>query len=303
MKYILLFLLAFCCRAVAVRADEPAAATHTPAAVFPRPDGRPKIFSNGHIGMLWTPSGGGHEPDMTTIHGGLGILLPGGGNGLFEKSFFALTPILSYTHIEWPEAVCFPDALYTASLPVTWRKSLNGEWSLMLTLSPTYAADGHASNDAFRCNAIAGATWMPNEKWKLLLGLAYMDRADIPVLPLAGATYTPNDDWTLELVIPQPRASRRLNSLSSARREIWMYLGAGFGEGSWAVDSVENQDDLAMFKGYSVLLGVEALDQSSKARWVAELAWLFNREIEFDRRTQPDIDLDDTFSIRLRYSF
>ncbi len=251
------------------------------------------------VGGSWTPDRGDDGAGITEFKFGLTVACPAPKFKPFTNSFFLFSPNFTYTNVRWSGSeaapIDFPENLYGAGLSVTWMKPLNERWSIMANASPGYAGDGKANRDNVRCTAMFGATWTPNKKWKVLMGVAYLNRSDIPVLPFGGFTYMPNDDWKFECMAPQPRIARRLTYHSTLKLERWVYLGGG----TWAID-IDGQNDLAMYREYSVLLGYESNNKFRSFQWNAEVAFLFGREMQFEYDTQPNRKLGNALALRLR---
>ena len=150
---------------------------------------------------------------------------------------------------------------------------------------------------------MARMNWTANSRWKMVFGVIYLDRSDISVLPFGGFVYTPNDDWRFELMAPQAKIARRLNAFSGLDCERWVYLGGGFDGGTWAIESRNQQADIAMYREYTVCLGYESLRKSRHFKWNAEIGYLFGRKMEFDRNTQPQFKPDDSMVLQLKGSF
>ncbi|MCL2348733.1 MAG: DUF6268 family outer membrane beta-barrel protein [Planctomycetaceae bacterium] len=212
-----------------------------------------------------------------------------------------MTPNFGYTSAQWDGPQKFPSSLYTAGLNVGWMKPVNERWTLMANVMPHWASDGQATQDAVRCPLMAGMTWTPNRQWKVMFGAIYLDRSDIAVLPFGGLVWTPNDDWRFELTAPQARISRRLN-ISTSEFQRWGYVGGGFGGGTWAVESVNHQSDVAMFREYSVVLGYECVKTNSYT-WGAEIGYLFGRRMDFDRNTQSRFEPNDSLMLQAKFSY
>ena len=256
-----------------------------------------------NVGGAWTPGADSDDLGLVEFKLGVACALPAPKFSPFTNSFFVLTPNFSYTNIHWNANEFFPSGLYNAGLSVMWMKPLNEHWSLMVNASPSYAGDGNADDETVRCPVIFGATWTPNAKWKVVFGVAYLDRSDIPAIPFGGFSYMPNKDWKFECMAPQPRIARRLAAWSGSSAERWAYLGIGFGGGTWAIASIGNQTDLAQYREFSVLLGYEFLSKVGLLKWNAETAFLFGREMQFKHHTQPNRQLGNSIALRLRASF
>ena len=256
-----------------------------------------------NVGGAWTPGADGNDLGLTEFRLGVACALPAPKFPPFTNSFFILTPNFAYTNVRWNVPERFPDNLYNGGLSVMWMKPLNEKWSLMLNVAPSYAGDGRASNETVRCPVIFGATWTPDAKWKVVFGIAYLHRSDIPAIPFGGFSYMPNDDWKFECMAPQPRIARRLTAWCGPKADRWTYLGCGFGGGTWAMTSVNDRNDLAQYREFSILLGYEFISKAHLLKWNAETAFLFGREMQFKEHTQPNRKLGNSLALRLRASF
>ena len=256
-----------------------------------------------NIGAAWTPGADKDDLGLTEFRLGTACALPAPKFGALANSFFILTPNFSYTNVHWNGNELFPNNLYNAGLSIMWMKPLNGKWSLMLNVSPSYAGDGKATDETVRCPAVFGVTWTPSGKWKIIFGVAYLDRSDIPAIPFGGFSYMPNDDWKFECMAPQPRIARRLTAWCGPNADRWLYLGAGFSGGTWAVESVDDRSDQAQYREFSAHLGYEFIGKTTLLKWNAETAFLFGREMQFRHHTQPNHRLNNSIALRLRASF
>ena len=256
-----------------------------------------------NAGGAWTPGADRNDLGLAEFRLSVAFALPAPQFPPFTKSYFVLTPNFAYTNINYRGDEFLPDNLYNAGLSMMWMKPLDERWSLMTSISPSYAGDGKATGEAIRCPAMLGATWTPNVRWKIVFGVAYLDRSDIPAIPFGGFTYMPNEDWKFEGMVPQPRIARRLSGWSGPGADRWAYLGIGFGGGSWAVETAANRTDFAQYREYAVLLGYEFISKVGNLKWNAETAFLFGRETQFEHGTLPNREHGNSLALRLRTSF
>jgi hypothetical protein len=116
-----------------------------------------------------------------------------------------------------------------------------------------------------------------------MLGAAYLDRDDIPILPMAGLVWTPDEDTRLEVTLPRPRLARRLCwDEAWAGPGAWVYLAGELGGGAYAVRRSAGFDDEMTLRDFRLLFGVE---RKGEGGWngCAEIGYAFGREIEFER--------------------
>ena len=105
---------------------------------------------------------------------------------------------------------------------------------------------------------------------------------------------------------PQLRVMRRCHYFRSTlpnetASTHWAYVGIGFGGGTWAFESVGKRADVADYKEYSVVLGLES-ERKERFSWKAEFGYVFGRKMEFDNNTLRKFDIDDSILFRLTLS-
>lgn len=258
-----------------------------------------------NLGLSWIPGDGSDGLGMTRFN--IDATFPFAApqtHSYLRSSYFMLTPKFEFTSVDWKRDTTFPDSLYDVGLGFSWFKPINDRWSFMAGATPRWSSDGKESSGSVRCSAMFGLNWTPNDRWKVLLGIAYLDRDDdLDFIPYAGFVWTPNDDWRIEMTLPQARVAKRLRTASCHEMsEKWAYLGFRFGGGNWAIRSRDHRADMATYREYSFLLGYESVKRH-RCTLNLEVAYTFGREMEFDKRTQPDFEPDDSVSLRARLTF
>jgi hypothetical protein len=125
----------------------------------------------------------------------------------------------------------------------------------------------------------------------LVFGVDYLDRGDIKLLPVAGLIWTPNTQRRFELVFPRPRA---VFQLSDHHR---LYVAGELGGGTWAIERMNFENDLATYRDLRVCIGVECVDKGGE-RSALEIAYLFDRRLEYTSGL-GNMRLDDAIMLRL----
>src|SRR5690606_12700948 len=90
----------------------------------------------------------------------------------------------------------------------------------------------------------------------LSLGVVYLDRDDIPLLPVAGFTWTPSPQWQIDINFPRPRIARRIDKRGGLS-ESWVYTAVGLGGNTWAVERADGSDDVLTMRDYQWIFGWE----------------------------------------------
>ncbi|MGL6225753.1 MAG: hypothetical protein ACRC10_03895 [Thermoguttaceae bacterium] len=219
-----------------------------------------------------------------------------------QMTLLSVTPNFKYTNLHYEGSGYLPNSLYTGGVTTGLFGIVNERWKLMANVMPKYSGDGQSNYRSLVCPAMLAAIWTPNEKWNVTVGVIYLDRSDIPILPIGGAIYTPHEDWRFELTAPQVNIARRLNAYCSSREQNWLFIGGGFSGSSWSITSVNDQSDYAMSREYVIKTGWEHT-RTDLYKVTTDVAYVFGRQIQFDRQTQATIKPSDSLALRLTVSF
>ena len=201
--------------------------------------------------------------------------------------------------LDGPIRTDLPPRLYTAQFDFRWFGQVATPVFYELAFMPAIFTDGeNVGSDALRLQARGVGYLAFSEQTQLVLGLTYLDREDFPVLPVVGVIHSPRDDLKLELVFPKPRVLKRVAVAPDA--ETWAYVVGELGGGSWAIERQNGQDDIANYRDYRLLFGLE---RKRTDRWTAaiEAGYVFERELEYERG-RGDFGPDNTVLLRLALS-
>jgi hypothetical protein len=194
--------------------------------------------------------------------------------------FIRLTPRFAWHSLNGPSVPDVVSNLYEVDLTTTVFLPAGDRWSFMVAAAPgVYSDFDNMSSSAIRIvgRGLGFYQWSPD--LKLMVGVTYLDRQDIKVLPAIGLVYTPDPDHKYDLSFPRPRVSVRY--MNDGVRERWWYIGADLGGGSWAVRRENGDDDTLTYRDYRLLLGWEQREaQAFKFRM--EAGYAFNRSIEYE---------------------
>ena len=132
------------------------------------------------------------------------------------------------------------------------------------------------------------------------IGVEYFDRVQLKLLPAFGVYMAPNPNIRWDLYFPRTKLAHRLPNLGDF--EVWGYLGAEYGGGSWAIDRRDGSSDQADINDVRSFLGFEWMGPRRRTGFL-ELGYVFEREIVY--RSDPDnqLDLEDAFMLRSGVAF
>ncbi len=239
-------------------------------------------------------------------------LAPGGARGLGANTIdlsavlaaplvpsqppFLITPRFSAHFLDGPTVTDLPPRVYDTALEFRWLRPLNDYWTADLAVAPGYYSDfDNNSSQAVRVTGRAVGIYKWSPTVTVALGVVYLDREDVSLLPAAGLIWKPNDDVNIELIFPRPRAAKRISQVMDAA--WWTYVAGEFGGGSWAIERASGVDDVATDRDFRAILGVERKKiDGGGLRF--EVAYVFGRKIEYLSEMPPDVSLDDTVMLR-----
>ncbi len=134
--------------------------------------------------------------------------------------------------------------------------------------------------------------WRLSPQWEMLVGLDYLDRDDISLLPVAGFIWRPTDYLKLETVFPRPRFAVRVMDT-----EQWLYVAGELGGGTWAIERGDRTNDNATYRDLRLLLGWESATTEHLTS-AFEIGYVFVRDLSY-RSGDGDYDPPDGFLLRL----
>lgn len=210
-----------------------------------------------------------------------------------------INPSGGVVFLDGPNRTDLPPRLYTTQLEFKWFGQIATPVFYELAFMPALFTDGdNTGSDALRLQGRGVGYLAFSEQTQAVLGATYLDREDVPILPVFGVIHSPKDGVKFELVFPRPRIAERVNSGDYG--ETWAYIQGELGGGSWAIERKNGRDDIASYRDYRLMLGLE---QRNTPDWTAavEAGYVFGRALEYESG-RGDYDPDDTFLLRIALS-
>jgi hypothetical protein len=213
------------------------------------------------------------------------------------------TPFYGLHLADGPKLPDLPAELHDIYLDVNWIFNVKpdpGEWSAHLAVRPGLFSDFQQDHDgAFRLQARGLVIYRYSETLTFVAGGQWLDREDVPFLPLGGIIYTPDENTSIELLSPRSKLAKRVAWCGGC--STWAYLAAEFGGESWAIERTSGLSDQAAYSDLRLMLGLERKSDLGPMAFV-EAGWVFNRHLEYESGT-PDFDPDDAFLLRAGIGF
>jgi hypothetical protein len=211
-----------------------------------------------------------------------------------------ITPGYAVHFLDGPRVSDVPARLYDTYVQFRWLHKLSPRWSADLSVTPGVFSDFEQSSDeALRITGHFGAMWDWTPMAKIALGVAYLDREDLRILPFAGIIWEPTPDLKLELMVPRPMIAKRIYWTGELGEEVqdWLYLAGELGGGSWAIRRESGINDVLTYGDLRVILGLERRVLFG-VDCRLEVAYVFARKVEYESPT-PSFTPSGTVMVRL----
>ena len=163
-----------------------------------------------------------------------------------------------------------------------------------------YSDFDNTSSDAIRLTGKFLGWRRVNPYTVAKLGIEYLDRVDVKILPAVGVYLTPNPDLKLDLYFPKSKLSHRLPNLGDL--EVWGYVGGEYGGGSWAIERADGSRDQVDINDVRAVIGVEWIGRRRNTGYL-EFGYAFNRELVFRSNALDQLQLEDTLLISSGIAF
>jgi hypothetical protein len=244
---------------------------------------RPFSYNAAQSSTAWLP-GGDDEFGIVSLEnlGVIGVGQPSGMAAGFGVHF-----------LDGPVRTEMPPRLFDFSMGYQRREWLWPDigWDFLFRVGAYSDFEGSAKDGVrFPGHAVTFLRLTPSLTW--LLGIDYLDRDDISLLPVFGAAWSPSDDVRLDLAFPRPSLAVRVMDSTT-----WLYLAGELGGGTWAIERDEAWDDNATYRDLRLVFGIETLEQDGSGS-ALELGYVFDRELEY-RSGLGDYSPEDCLMIRL----
>ena len=231
-------------------------------------------------------------------------------NATFAVPFFyntesplLVTPGFAVHYFEGPVTLAalgpdLPPRVYDAYLDLGWQPLitpwLTGDLGIR---TGVYSDFEEFNSSSFRIMGRALGLLAFTPTTQVALGIIYLDRNDVKLLPAGGVIWRPNPDTRYDILFPNPKLAHRMSDIGTM--ELWWYVGGEYGGGAWTVQRVGPPpfSDAIDYNDIRVILGLEWILQRG-LRGHFEIGYVFDREIVFVGGPPANFKPDDTVMLR-----
>ncbi len=231
---------------------------HEPVVVLDDPESSPARPSGNGRGVLqsvqltatWVPPLNEGDFGFTDLESSLmlGFPMP------TVESPLLVTPAFAVHYLNGPDSPDLPPRLYSTGSEFRWLRPITQFLIADVAVGVGYYSDFETDSDeAIRITGRGLGIYKWSDTTTVALGVAYLDRDDVAILPVAGIIWAPTPEWYFELVVPRPKISRRLYHDGTIRElEYWGYVAAEFGGGQWAIATDDGGSDVLVLTDYRI---------------------------------------------------
>ncbi|GAB5407214.1 MAG: hypothetical protein Aurels2KO_54450 [Aureliella sp.] len=230
-------------------------------------------------------------------------------NFLFSDQPLYLMPTFSLHQWDGPKppsSADLPALAYSAFLDTGWQSDpariLGAELGLRVGMFSDFDT---ATSDSLRVMGRAIGRIRVTPRATVKLGVLYLDRNRIKLLPAGGLLWQPNPDTRFDLFFPEPKLAHYLSTIGNS--DTWWYVGGYYGGGSWTVQRRAGGKESIDINDLRLVLGLEwgRNDQMRQGRrnGFCEIGYVFDRELLYRESPLDNMDLQDTIMFRVGFGY
>lgn len=241
----------------------------------------------------WLPRNGGGGISFIDADANATLAVPVPMPG--DKSFLLVTPDAETHFVDGSDADPLPHQLYVASMLIQFLGQLPDNILFDVGAAPTWATDTKDTSQNWRSAVYVAFGYRFSQTFAFGLGVGWLDRRDIGLIPIGGVIWVPNPDLRFELYPPKPRIEYCI--CHAAGHDDWLYAGGELGGGQWAFEHPDGTHDIVSYYDWRALLGIERRSTCGGLGGMVELGYVFGRHLEFASNI-PTEDPPNTFLVR-----
>ena len=263
----------------------------------------PRVLERPRARQTWIVGNSDNQLNLNDLELATTLTLP---NFLGSTQPLRISPGYIFHWIDGPDSTVDPgfdlpsrlNSIYL-SFDHTTNPARNAGFENNLTVG-FYSDYDNTSSDGIRVTGKLVGWSRVNEYTIGKLGVEYLDRIDRKLLPAFGVFMSPNPNIRWDLYFPRTKLAHRLPNLGDF--EVWSYVGAEYGGGSWAIDRSDGTPDQADINDVRSFLGFEWMGPRRVTGFL-EVGYVFDREIVYRSDPNNGLDVEDAFLFRSGLAF
>lgn len=220
-----------------------------------------KFIRDIRLDYTWLVGHGGEELGINDIGTSVTFALPFLYNA---QTPLLVTPGFGLHLFEGPQrdpitGTDLPGSTYDAYLDAAWHPQVNPWFGGDLAARVGVYTDFNTiTDDSVRLTGHGYGVLSFSPSFQIKAGVIYLDRVKVKILPAGGIIWTPNPDVRFELLFPNPKFARRLNTIGNT--DWWVYFRGDYGGGTWTIRhalDVPNRYERIDYNDIRIALGFE----------------------------------------------
>ncbi|MDR1491364.1 MAG: DUF6268 family outer membrane beta-barrel protein [Planctomycetaceae bacterium] len=259
----------------------PQSPTQTQSSLAERYDQMMSFMNNVMVGYLWTPNSGSRPLGNNELKGQARFAIPCqhlGNTMIFvapaiHVNFWQFDQQKAQTLYKMPETTfgTFLDAWIEPEINDRFRFDVLGRVGV-------YSDFKKFSGKSVYVSGRGRIYYQYENNIELMLGVQYINREHIKLLPTFGVIWTPNEKTEWHLIFPDPRLYRYLGNTNDTA--WWGYVRGEYGGGSWSVKTFNGDVIRTDYNDIRVALGLEFRNKPKQClSGHFEIGGAFNREL------------------------
>jgi hypothetical protein len=267
-----------------------------------RVDYMPRFMQHLRFRQSWLSGGDGADVDILDSEIATSLTF---GNFFGSPMPLRLTPSFIFHFWNGPETAMtgfdLPAQAYSASLAADFtsdtRRSIGIETNVGVGV---YTDFYNVNSDSLRVTGV-GLGWVKVNRYTTMkIGVEYLDRIDVKLLPAFGFFMQPNNELKLDLYFPRPKVAHRMPRLGNF--DVWAYTGGEYGGGSWTIERMGGMDDQVDINDVRAFMGLEWMGPRGVTGFL-EGGYVFDRQMLYRSDPATKLDLSDTIMLRMGIAF
>lgn len=260
-----------------------------------------RLLDDLRIRDTWTAGGDGLDVGMNDTEVGVDVQFP---NFFGTSSPLVISPQFAMHLWDGPKGSLtqdLPGAAYSALVEAAWNSdpALLGGANIAVSVG-VYSDFNAITTDSIRIQTMSYGWIRLTPQMMLKLGVNYIDRVDLALLPAVGLLWEPNPQTRFDIFFPKPKLSRHLSTVGTT--DVWWYIAGEYGNGSWTIERAAGGTDQVDINDIRLMFGFDWFGQSG-TRGMLEAGWVTSREVVYRYNPADNFKPSDTFMIRAGLAF
>ena len=255
------------------------------------------------LSLTHTYVGGGSDPTDVNINDTVAAVTFAFPNFLFTNQPIFITPTFGLHLWDGPHSIPadLPPNAYSAFLDAQYITDPNLQVGAELGFRIGVYTDFDTFNThSLRIQGVGLGTVRLTPTTTLKLGVMYLDRNRIKVLPAGGILWQPSPQVRFDIYFPQPKLASYLATINN--QELWWYVAGEYGGGAWTIERADATSDRIDINDIRVSIGLETMGQGRLSGF-AEVGYVFHRQVVYVVDPSDTFEPGNTFMVRLGIAF